>query len=406
MTRTTSLAMTFVFMACVSTLSVASTVQVGGCLNIVNFTTIQAAINAVPSGSTIKVCPGNYPEQLLITKKLTLTGIASGTQDAVVISPPAGGLSVNTSDLRGPVAAQVLVQNATGVLITNLTVDGKGNNYDNDDLRGVLYQDASGTVNHVAVRNEVPGDIPTGIQSGQGIMVETTTSSSAVLTVQNSSVHNYNKNGIVARYTGAVLNATGNYVQGYGPTSVIAQNGIELAFSGAAGIIKGNTVIDNFYIPTDTSSSDILLYDAAESGVVVSGNTAGNSNIAIALVAATPGTYGDNVSVTGNKVFGTSIFDGIDACSNGNTITGNFIFNSAQSGVHLDASCGTTGTSNAVSGNTIEESACAGILDDTGSNTIGTNTYYTVPFTSASSTVGCALPAASPRARTRTKVRP
>lgn len=391
---------------CVSTLSVAVTVQVGGCLNIVNFTTIQAAINAVPPGSIIKVCPGNYPEQLLITKKLTLMGIVSGTQDAVVISPPPGGLSVNTSDLRGPVAAQILVQNATGVLITNLTVDGKGNNYNNDDLRGVLYQDASGTVNHVAVRNEVPGDIPTGIQSGQGIMVETTTSASAVLTVQNSSVHNYNKNGILARYTGAVLNATGNYVQGYGPTSIIAQNGIELAFSGAAGIIKGNTVIDNFYIPTDSSASDILLYEAAESGVVVSGNTAGNSNIAIALFAATPGTYGDNVSVTGNKIFGTSTFDGIDACSNGNTITGNFIFNSAQSGVHLDASCGTTGTGNAVSGNTIEESACAGILDDTGSNTFGTNTYYTVPFTLTSSTAGCPLSAAPTRARPRTKVRP
>ena len=151
----------------------------------------------------------------MITKKLTVEGIASGGQDAAVITPPVGGVQENSTDQKGAVAAMVLVQNTAGpVTLSNLTVDGTGNQYNNDDLRGVLYQDASGTVNHVAVRNIVPGDVPTGIQSGQGIMVETTSSSSAVLTVENSSVHNYNKNGIVARYSGAKLTAIGNYVEG------------------------------------------------------------------------------------------------------------------------------------------------------------------------------------------------
>jgi len=234
-------------------------------------------------------------------------------------------------------------------------------------------------------------------------MVETTNFTSPVtLNVQNSSVHNYNKNGIVARYGGATLNATGNYVQGYGPTSVIGQNGIELAFQGAAGTIKSNTVLDNYY--TDqihATASDILLYDALNSGAIVSGNTVGNSNIGIALV--TTGGYGDGASVTLNKIMGSSIYDGIDACTNGNTITGNTIFNSTESGVHLDASCGTTGTGNAVSGNTIEESACAGILDDTGSNTIGTNTYYTVPTQVASS---CTGPVGLARVRTHNNFKP
>src|ERR1035438_5541749 len=197
----------------------ASTVIVGTCKTGVQFATIQLAVNASPSGGTIDVCPGTYSEQVLITKRLTLTGIpnAGGTQDAAVISPPAGGMVVNTTDQRGAVAAQVLVQNTSGVVISNLTVDGKGNQYNTTDLRGICYQDASGTVKNVAVRNEIPNDIPTGDQSGQGILVETTNSPSASLTVQNSSVHNYNKNGIVARYTGATLIATGNYVQGSGP---------------------------------------------------------------------------------------------------------------------------------------------------------------------------------------------
>jgi|SRR5581483_5414015 len=411
MRRITSLAITCAFIACVSAVSMASTVQVGGCLSgLVNFTSIQAAIHAVPPGSTIKVCPGDYYEQLLITKKLSLVGIPSGTSptaNAVVIHPPAAGLVANTSDERGAVAAQILVQRPQTaapiglVSISNLTVDGTGNNYNTDDLRGILYQDAGGTVNHVAVRNELPGDTFSGIQSGQGIMVETTNfqGTTVTLNVLSSSVHNYNKNGILARHAGATLNATGNYVQGNGPTTVIAQNGIELAYEGAAGTIKGNTVIDNFYTQADATASDILLYDAAENGVVVSGNTLGNSNVPISLYAATPGTYGDNVSVTLNKIFGTSAFDGIDACSNGNTITSNTIFNSAQSGIHLDAGCGgTTGNSNGVSGNTIEESACAGILDDTGSNTIGTNTYYTVPFQVTNSTTSCTIPPAIARA--------
>jgi parallel beta-helix repeat protein len=388
-----------------------STVAVGTCTSLINFATIQLAVNSVPAGSTIKICPGIYREQVVINKKLNLQGIpnSSGSQDAAVILPPVGGVLVNTTDQRGAVAAQVLVQNTAGpVLISNLTVDGKGNKYTADDLRGICYQDASGIVNHVAVRNEIPNDIPTGDQSGQGIFVETTSSASATLTVENSSVHNYNKNGIVARYAGANLIASGNYVQGSGPISIIAQNGIELAYSGATGSIKNNTVIDNFYTPTDSSAADILLFDAAENGgIAVSGNTLGNSNYPISLVTDTTGTFGDGVSVTSNKIFGTSTSDGIDVCTNGNTITGNTIFNSSQSGIHLDASCSGTGTGNAVTGNTILESVCAGILDDPGTGVVGaTNVFYTVPFPVTNSTASCPFPSGPARAKTASRLKP
>ncbi len=218
---------------------------------------------------------------------------------------------MNTNDQRGTVAAMVLVQNTAGpVSISNLTVDGTGNKFTSDDLRGILLQDASGVVNHVAVRNIVPNDTPTGDQSGQGIMVETTSSSSASLTVENSAVHNYNKNGIVARYAGAKLTASGNYVQGNGvvASGLAAQNGIEIAFDGATGTIKNNTVIDNIYGDSNVAtSSDILLYDAEENGgITVSGNILGNSQDTIGLYTdAAPGTYGDGVTVSANKIYGT-----------------------------------------------------------------------------------------------------
>jgi hypothetical protein len=403
--RTTLSFLALAALVTLSTQAFSASVAVGTCTSLVNFATIQQAVTASASapGTIIKVCPGTYHEQVLITTPLTLEGISNATRDAVVIAPPAGGMIANTSDPRGQVAAQILVQNTAGpVLISNLTVDGTGNQYSGDDLRGICYQDASGTVNHVAVRNEVPNDTPTGAQSGQGIFVETTNSSSAALTVENSSVHNYNKNGIVARYAGANLTAIGNYVQGSGPTSIIAQNGIELAFSGATGSIKNNTVIDNFYTPNTSSAADILLYDAAENAAIaVSGNTLGNSNYAISLFTDTAGTYGDGVSVSSNKIFGTSTFDAIDVCTNGNIITGNTIFNSSESGIHLDASCSGavigTGTGNTVSKNTILESECAGILDDSNGvgNTIGPDTFYTVPFTVTASTSKCTFSSAA-----------
>ena len=306
----------------------------------------------------------------------------------------------------------VLVQGTAGpVTLSNLTVDGLGNGFNGDDLRGILYQDASGTVNHVAVRNIVPNDTPTGDQSGQGIMVETTSSSSAALTVENSSVHNYNKNGIVARYGGAKLTAIGNYVQGT-PNGLIASNGIEIAFEGATGSVKNNYVIDNVYTAADgnpgNGASGILLYDTLEGGnIIVSGNTVGNAQEGIAVVRDTT-SIGDGVTVTANKIFGTSSFDAIDVCTNGNVITNNVIYNTAQSGVHLDASCTNTGNNNSVTGNTVLESACAGYLADPGTfgNGTPTGTFYTVPFPMTGSTAGCTIPTGPARARTAHKVQP
>jgi hypothetical protein len=388
------------------------------CTGHAGYSTIQAAVTAVenlPGTTVIDVCHGNYPEQVVIsptnnsTVKLTLQGIANGSpsEDAVVILPPSPGpVLQNASDVCPPspfctngfpIAAQVLVENSSvPVWIVNLTVDGTGNGLSDCSLNldGILYQNASGTVDHVAVRNQLLGDVLTGCQTGDPIYVESSIGTSAV-TIENSSVHGYNKNGITGRYPGTTIDVTGNYVQGSGllPNGLDAQNGIELGF-GAKGTIKSNTVIDNLYgVPTSNTASDILLYDAAESsGISVSDNILGNSQVPIGLYTDTPGTFGDTVSVTSNKIFGTGAWDAIDVCTNSNTITGNTIFNSAESGVHLDAGCG-AGNSNAVTGNTILESACAGILKDPATtNPTPTGTYYTVPFPVTTSTSLCTIP--------------
>jgi pectin methylesterase-like acyl-CoA thioesterase len=78
--------------------SQAASMVVGNCRSGKSFTSIQAPVDAAPSGSTIDVCPGTYPEQVMIeAKTLTLVGVLSGTNDAAVLVPPAGGLIVNGS---------------------------------------------------------------------------------------------------------------------------------------------------------------------------------------------------------------------------------------------------------------------------------------------------------------------
>lgn len=385
-----------------------TTYAVGGCTSFGNFATIQQAVDGVPAGSIIKVCPGTYHEQVLITQPLTLQGIAYANSGLVLIVPPSGGLVGNTFDVdnvTNPIAAQILVQNTAGpVLISDLTVDGTGNAISGcaPDLQGILYQNASGTINHVAVRNQTLGSGLGGCQSGESIYVQSASGSTSVVSVLASSVHNYNKNGITGNDAGTTLTVTGNYVQGSGvvPTPGAAQNGIQLGF-GAGGKVTNNNVIDNIYGDiTVAASADILLYDTAEnSGIVVSGNTAGNSQLPIVLFTDTA-SLGDGVTVSGNKIFGTSAFDAIDACTNGNTITKNLIFNSAQSGVHFDSTCaaGTTGNNNTATQNTILESACAGVLVDpsTSGNITSppSDVFWTVPLQITSSTSTCTIPAA------------
>jgi hypothetical protein len=367
---------------------------VGTCKPGESFPTIQAAVNAAPSGSTIDVCPGIYPEQVLIDgKSLTLIGVPSGTNDAAVLVPPAGGLVANGSRLRGsPVAAQILVQNSAAVTISRLTVDGNGNALIGcgTDLIGIYFKNSAGRITDSVARNQILDASDQGCQVGLGIDVESDSGAPAV-TVSNNSVHNYQKNGITAGGPGTgggpAMAITNNTVVGIGATPAIAQNGIQVGF-GASGKVTGNTVADDIYTGSAAAGTGILIY--ASTGITVSGNSVQSTQYGIATV--TDPTYGpaDGASVTSNHIGGTQEFDAIDLCSNGNTAHSNSIYGSrAQSGIHLDDECpgpGSTssGTSNAVTNNTINE-PCAGILlGSSAASTIGTNTFFNVTYTTLS----------------------
>jgi pectin methylesterase-like acyl-CoA thioesterase len=87
-----------------------------------DFSTIQAAVDAASPGTTIRICAGTYPEQVSITKALTLRG-----DNGAVIEP--SGVTANTTGTTSgtPAAAIILVKDTTDVNISDLIVDGANN---------------------------------------------------------------------------------------------------------------------------------------------------------------------------------------------------------------------------------------------------------------------------------------
>jgi hypothetical protein len=400
--------------------------SVAACKALPSYNTISVAVSSVPAGSIIYVCPGTYAEQVVITKKLTLEGVAgnggtggsaTGQNNPVIVSP-AGGVLVNSSDLANgqATAAQIFVQTPSADLATpivvsigNITVDGSNNGLNScaTDLVGIYYQNASGTVTHVTTRYQELPPADFGCQDGLAIYAQSGygTGGTSAVTIENSSVHDYDKNGITADGSGTVAMITGNYIVGIGATPLIGQNGIQMSF-GASGKITGNTVTDDVYVNAQDcvssrscySATGILLYDSggtSGSHVTISGNTVSNTQEAIVTYTdmTEPADYND---VTSNKVTtnaaivvtgATYLLDGIDLCSDYNTASMNTVFNSSGAGVHLDSECkdtngSSTGANSTATNNTVNE-ACAGVLLGSSGGTASGNVTYNVVETTA-----------------------
>src|SRR6202162_5489892 len=383
----------------------ATTLWVGGC-HAGSYPTIGAPLAVATPGTTINVCPGYYAEQVTITlDNLTLNGVPTTsmgeTTDSAVIIPPSGGMVANGSifDLNvGPTtaAAQILVENATAVTISHITVDAQGSQSCNRGiLIGIYYQNSTGTVTNSAARNQITST--QGDQCGWGIATESN-SGSPLLTVSNSSVHNFQKNGIVAREintSGPTLTATGNTVIGSGTVAAgdAAQNGIEIAF-GATGTVTGNYVADVLY-PNNSAGGTGILFYATGGTPKATTNVVESSNVGIGIYTdSSYGGGGTGATINSNHIGGTQMFDGIDLCGNDEIAESNIIYNSANSAVHLDDACGSgSGSNSTVKSNTINES-CAGILTGTGTSvdTIAPNTYSNVAYETLAGD-SCTLPA-------------
>jgi parallel beta-helix repeat protein len=298
-----------------------------------HFTTIQAAVNAVSisPGSTVLVCPGSYPEQVVIGQQMTLKGITNGTAGAAIITVPAGGLVPNvTTPAYGLVAAQVLVQNTANVRVDGMIVDGTGSTcptlaganrtigIEFLNIGGPSWLIGSGFISNDVVRYQVDG-------CGLG---EAINSENSFVTITNNEVHHYDRDGIVV--TGGAGNVNGNNSQGG-------------AFYGIAlhGASKSLVYDNNMY------GAEGMIFDAGTSGVLVYGNIMG------------PFT-GTGISL--NQVSGITVINNeVDASyagyvlyqSSGNIVQFNTAFNMSSYGIVDEQS----GGRNNISNNTVNEAA-------------------------------------------------
>jgi hypothetical protein len=182
----------------------AANYQVGGCLaKLQNFGSIQSAVNSVPPAATILVCPGVYPEQVTISKPLTLRGqvmVPLNTGRPIITVPRSRGLQANVTNIQGTTfAAQVLVTNVhpAGVVdILGVTIDGSGGNLgcsSNIQIAGIFYASgSSGDIDDITTRNQQNDGC------GFGIWVENGAGATQTIALASNSVHDMDNTGIVA----------------------------------------------------------------------------------------------------------------------------------------------------------------------------------------------------------------
>lgn len=218
---------------------------------------IQEAVDMV-SGSTIYLAPGTYAGQVVINgfADLDLIGSGAGT---TIVTPQATSMVYNYTTPSSNFAV-IAVVNSDDVDISDLTVDGLGLGNINHRFVGIGYFEAGGSIDGCEIK-DIRNTPINGAQGGNGIYAFNFAAPARTIDVTNCFVHGFQKGGITMNGDHLTANVTGCDVDGYGPASFIAMNGIQLGF-GAVGSVIGNEIYGCSYTPGTTVSCGVLLYNA------------------------------------------------------------------------------------------------------------------------------------------------
>jgi hypothetical protein len=183
--------------------------------------------------------------------------------------------------------------------------------------------------------------------------------------VEDSTVADYQKTGILANETGLDATVNGNTVTGAGPQAdTEAQNGIQVGF-GALATVSGNTVTANACDfascgpdpTTQVQAAGILLVDAADGSQVI-GNEAHANDAGLLDSSATGTRTVSGNDLSGNRYLGVYTDDGTLAVT-GNDLSG------AETGIAAVSFAGGLQPNLTVTGNTIENGGTGvAVLDD------------------------------------------
>jgi hypothetical protein len=169
-----------------------------------------------------------------------------------------------------------------------------------------------------------------GCQGGIGIEIGTGRTSPAetgTATLKNVLVEGFQKNGINVIANGSKATLKSVTVKGAGPTSVIAQNGIEIGEGAEASISKSSSS-DNVYSPATVASTGMIVFESTV-GPKVSGSSFENDDVGIYYTESGTAT----LTVSGSK-FLNSTYEGV-FFEEGNAVLNKDTFNGGEHGIGL-----------------------------------------------------------------------
>jgi len=235
------------------------------------FATIQQAVDEAQAGDIILIAEGTYTEQVVIDGLSNVSLIGVG---AVTIKAPADVVETSRSSSDRETHAVVTVEDGSGVILQNITVDGDGRANTIDEgtgagpaqYVGVFYRNASGgleEVDIIGVRDPYAGGttvdgypVVSGNQRGVGLQVDNDTRLEFFM--HGGSISDFQKNATA--FNRADLDISGVTITGGGAQTINAQNGVQVTNS--TGSIDGNTITDIGYAgPALAYSGMILAYN-------------------------------------------------------------------------------------------------------------------------------------------------
>jgi nitrous oxidase accessory protein NosD len=298
------------------------------------YTTINDAVNAADPGDVIEICPALYPEQVTITKRLTLRGLSVDGVNRVLLQPTSMSPAVGVDNAVGglPFEAVITVMYTQGVTVQNLAIDASKNNVTGCTtlVAGIHYYNSSGEVEN----NAISGAQVTGCTganallfgNGFGVQVDADQPGDFAVSVENNSIHDFTRDGIQAINPGVTATIEENVISGVGPSGGVFQFGVFIV-NGAVGRISRNVITEGLcgtLSITDciNARSEGITLRAVGDGTLIDRNVITDAQSGIFINAA------NQVRVTNNRIVNIVGFDGIDLQGTSNSLfDGNIIFN-------------------------------------------------------------------------------
>jgi hypothetical protein len=212
------------------------------------FKTVSLGVGHVAEGGFVYVAGGTYTEQVAVgTDGIQIIGLGSPGDPTTIVCPQ----SFTHRFFSGPIEnwAVLTVEDARGVSILNITVDGAGVGHGIGRFVGIAFWNADGIVSDCRITRikNVPA---TEEYSGVGIYAGNTSRGPYELSLLQTTIDDYQSNGMLLTGRGLSLVITGCVAQGRGAMTEMGQTGIQI-LDGPYGRITDCHVGGHDYIGHD-----------------------------------------------------------------------------------------------------------------------------------------------------------